>query len=107
MHPGSMSDEDSECVKAVVNGGEKKGVPSLVDGLVWIHASIEEILGESRLVGWWSSGDYNLEKGLPDMVDGVHIESVSQEMERKSSKDAGASTMSLNKLSNALCPLGT
>ena len=79
MHPGSISDEDSECVEAVVNGGEKKGVPSLVDGLVWIHASIKEILGESRLVGWWSFGDYNLEKGLPDLVDGVHIESVSQE----------------------------
>ena len=29
-----MSDEDSECVEAVVNGGEKKGVPSFVDGLV-------------------------------------------------------------------------
>ena len=50
MHPGSISDEDSECVEAVVNGGEKKGVPRLVDGLVWIHASIKEILGESRLV---------------------------------------------------------
>ena len=46
-----MSDEDSEGVEMIVDGGEKEGVLNFVDGLVWNHANIEEILGESRLVG--------------------------------------------------------
>ena len=60
-----MSDKDSERVEAVVNSGEKEGVASFVSGLVWIYANIEEILGEGGLVGRWSFGDCNLEKGFP------------------------------------------
>ncbi len=92
-----------------MDGGEKEGVLSLVDGLVWIHANIEEILGESRLVGWWSFGDYNLEKDLPVNVDGVHIESVSQEHVKDGAEvfeRCGSGGLSLNKPSNAVCPLG-
>ena len=50
MYPGCMSNEDTERVEAVINGGEKEGVPSLVDGFLWVYANIEEMLGESRLV---------------------------------------------------------
>ncbi len=34
MHRGGTSDKDLERVEAIVDGGEKEGVLSLVDGLV-------------------------------------------------------------------------